>query len=98
MIEPDLYGSEAETDVSAQLAAVESALSMAGPTASVVVDLDETLLRGNSTELFLSHVRPALFAALILRALDVLKPWRLWPGADRVGLQTLAARGGHVGG
>ena len=47
----------------------------------VLVDLDETLYLRSSTEDFLDGARPALAALLVLRALDVLKPWRLTGGA-----------------
>jgi len=63
---------------------VDAALA-ARPDAPVVVDLDGTLLLRNSTEAFLDAARPRLLAALILKAIDVAKPWRLLPagGADR---------------
>jgi hypothetical protein len=43
----------------------------------VVVDLDETLYLCNSTEDFIDCAWPGLLALLLLRVLDVLKPWRL---------------------
>ena len=45
----------------------------------VFVDLDETLYLRNSTEDFIDLARPGLIAALLLRLLDVLEPWR-WSG------------------
>ncbi len=45
----------------------------AGP---VLLDLDETAYLRNSTEDFLDSVRPRLLAWLVLKALDVLKPWK----------------------
>jgi hypothetical protein len=50
--------------------------AFAGP---VMVDLDETLFLRNSTEEFISCAVPGLLALLMLRVLDVLKPWR-WSG------------------
>ena len=47
----------------------------------VLVDLDETLYLRNSTEDFIDCARPGLLALLLLRVLDVLKPWRL-TGSD----------------
>jgi hypothetical protein len=46
----------------------------------VILDLDETLYLRNSTEDFLDCARPGLVALLILRALDVIKPWRFTGG------------------
>lgn len=46
----------------------------------VVVDLDETIYLGNSTEDFIALARPYFLAAYILRALDLLRPWRLKGG------------------
>lgn len=48
----------------------------------LLVDLDETLYLRNSTEDFIDCVRPGLLALLLLRVLDVLKPWRLTGGID----------------
>jgi len=47
----------------------------------VLVDLDETLYLSNSTEDFIDLARPALPAAILLRLLDGLRPWR-WTGGD----------------
>ena len=44
----------------------------------VVVDFDETLWLRNSTEEFLSSVRPRFLAAIVLQVLGMLKPWRLF--------------------
>jgi hypothetical protein len=57
--------------------ALELASSFEGP---VIVDLDETLYLQNSTEDFISCAVPGLLALLVLRACDVLKPWRLTGG------------------
>jgi hypothetical protein len=43
----------------------------------LLIDLDETLYLRNSTEDFIDCARPALLALLLLRALDMIKPWRL---------------------
>jgi phosphoserine phosphatase len=43
----------------------------------VVVDFDETLWLRNSTEEFLSSVRPRFLAAIVLQMLGMIKPWRL---------------------
>lgn len=48
----------------------------------VLVDLDETLYLRNSTEDFLDSAVPGLLALLLLRLLDLLKPWR-WSGGER---------------
>jgi hypothetical protein len=46
---------------------------------TLLVDLDETLYLRNSTEDFLDTARPGLLALLLLKCLDVLKPWH-WTG------------------
>ena len=48
----------------------------------VLVDFDETLYLRNSTEDFIDCARPGLLALLLLRVLEVLKPWRLTGGID----------------
>lgn len=48
----------------------------------VLVDLDETLYLRNSTEDFLDCARPALVVVLVLRALDLIRPWRWTGGAQ----------------
>ncbi len=58
---------------------------------TLLVDLDETLYLRNSTEDFLDTARPGLLALLLLKCVDVLKPWHLTGGAPtrdvwRVGL------------
>lgn len=58
---------------------------------TLLVDLDETLYLRNSTEDFLDTARPGLLAALLLKCIDVLKPWHWSGGAPtrdvwRVGL------------
>lgn len=45
----------------------------------VIVDLDETLFLRNSTEEFLRLARPVIFAEILLRCLDLVRPWR-WLG------------------
>jgi hypothetical protein len=49
----------------------------------LLVDLDETLYLRNSTEDFIDCAWPGLLALLLLRVLDVLKPWRLTGGDTR---------------
>lgn len=43
---------------------------------TVIVDFDETLYLRNSTSDFLSSASPNLLAFLIVKVLDVIKPWR----------------------
>jgi len=47
----------------------------------LLADLDETLYLRNSTEDFIDSARPAILALLLLRVLDLLKPWR-WTGGE----------------
>jgi hypothetical protein len=49
----------------------------------LLVDLDETLYLRNSTEDFIDCARPRLIALLLLRVLDLIKPWRLTGGGTR---------------
>ena len=60
-------------------AALEAVRAHEGP---LLVDLDETLYLRNSTEDFIDCARPGLLALLLLRVLDVLKPWRLTGGIN----------------
>lgn len=46
----------------------------------VLVDLDETLYLRNSTEDFIDCARPGLLALILLRALDLISPWRMIGG------------------
>jgi hypothetical protein len=46
----------------------------------LLVDLDETLYLRNSTEDFINCSQPRLLSLLLLRLLDVIKPWRLTGG------------------
>lgn len=64
-------------DVSPE-AALRAIRSHRGP---VLLDLDETLYLRNSTEDFIDSARPRLLALLLMRMLDVLKPWR-WTGGE----------------
>ena len=48
----------------------------------LLVDFDETLYLRNSTEDFIDCAQPGLLALLLLRMLDVLRPWRLTGGND----------------
>ena len=52
--------------------ALEAVRAHEGP---LLVDLDETLYLRNSTEDFIDCAWPGLLALLLLRILDVLKPW-----------------------
>jgi hypothetical protein len=47
----------------------------------LLLDLDETLYLRNSTEDFIDSAFPRLPALLLMRALDLLKPWR-WTGGE----------------
>lgn len=47
----------------------------------ILLDLDETLYLRNSTEDFIDCACPGLLALLLMRILDVLKPWR-WTGGE----------------
>ncbi|MHB8535635.1 MAG: haloacid dehalogenase-like hydrolase [Sulfuricaulis sp.] len=64
-------------DVSPEVA-IGAILSHGGP---VLLDLDETLYLRNSTEDFIDSARPPLLALLLMRMLDVIKPWR-WTGGE----------------
>lgn len=64
-------------DVSPE-AAIAAILDHGGP---VLLDLDETLYLRNSTEDFIDSARPRLPALLLMRLLDVIKPWR-WTGGE----------------
>jgi len=58
-------------------AALAAVLEHCGP---LLVDLDETLYLRNSTEDFIDCARPGLLAVLLLRVLEVLRPWNLTGG------------------
>jgi glycosyltransferase involved in cell wall biosynthesis len=58
-------------------AAIAAILAHEGP---VLVDLDETLYLRNSTEDFIDCARPALVGLLLLRLLDLFRPWRFTGG------------------
>ncbi|GAC1630553.1 MAG: hypothetical protein NVS9B10_23070 [Nevskia sp.] len=47
----------------------------------LLLDLDETAYLRNSTEDFIDCARPGLIALLVLRLLDLIKPWR-WTGGE----------------
>jgi len=47
----------------------------------VIVDFDETLYLRNSTEDFLDSARPGWLAKIILKGLDIIKPWRFTGGS-----------------
>lgn len=46
----------------------------------LLLDFDETLWLRNSTQAFLDQARPRFVIAILLKILDVLRPWRLLPG------------------
>lgn len=48
----------------------------------LLIDFDETLYLRNSTEDFIDCAWPGVLALLLLRLLDVLKPWRWTGGID----------------
>jgi hypothetical protein len=64
-------------DVSPETA-IGAIMDHVGP---VLLDLDETLYLRNSTEDFIDSARPPLLALLLMRMLDVIKPWR-WTGGE----------------
>jgi phosphoserine phosphatase len=64
-------------DVSPE-AAIGAILNHSGP---LLLDLDETLYLRNSTEDFIDSARPRLPALLLMRVLDLVKPWR-WSGGE----------------
>lgn len=60
----------------------DAALSaVAGYPGLLLLDLDETAYLQNSTEDFLDSAQPSLVALLLLRLLDLVKPWR-WTGGE----------------
>lgn len=64
-------------DVSPETAIV-ALLTYNGP---VLLDLDETLYLRNSTEDFIDSAYPGVLALLLMRVLDVIRPWR-WTGGE----------------
>ena len=52
-----------------------------GHNGPILLDLDETLYLRNSTEDFIDSVAPRLPALILMRVLDVIKPWR-WTGGE----------------
>jgi len=64
-------------DVSPETA-ISAILDHGGP---ILLDLDETLYLRNSTEDFIDTARPRLLGLLLMRVLDVVKPWR-WTGGE----------------
>ena len=59
-------------------AAIATILAFDGP---LLLDLDETLYLSNSTEDFIDSARPAKAAAVLMKILDWIKPWR-WTGGE----------------
>ncbi len=63
-------------------ASPETALTaILGHQGTILLDLDETLYLRNSTEDYIDSARPGLLALLLMRVLDVVKPWR-WTGGE----------------
>ena len=62
---------------------IDAAVERAAPEAPLLLDFDETLWLRNSTEAFLDSLRPRWLAALVLRVLDLCRPWMLLPGPRR---------------
>lgn len=58
-------------------------IEAAGENTPLIVDLDETLLLRNSTEEYLDSIWPRALGAVLLYALDVLKPWNWLPRSVR---------------
>jgi hypothetical protein len=59
--------------------AIAAILAHRGP---ILIDFDETLYLRNSTEDFIDSAQPALFALILMRVLDALRPWR-WTGGEK---------------
>lgn len=55
----------------------------AGPDTPLLVDFDETLFLRNSTEEYLSAMKPRILALLILKVLEYLRPWNVVFGRQR---------------
>ncbi len=64
-------------------AKIRSALWAGSNQLNVVVDFDETLWLRNTTEEYLSSLKPSFLAYLILLVLDVLRPWKFIAGGDK---------------
>ncbi|MCP5365119.1 MAG: hypothetical protein H6905_07835 [Hyphomicrobiales bacterium] len=61
---------------------VES-LNSADESAPLILDFDETLWLRNSTESFLDCARPRALIAVLLRLIELLKPWKILPGDNK---------------
>ncbi len=57
--------------------ALEAIVAHDGP---ILIDLDETLYLRNSTEDFIDSAQPGLLVLLMMRTLDVIKPWQFTGG------------------
>jgi hypothetical protein len=55
--------------------------AIVGHEGPVLLEFDETIYLGSSTEDFIDSARPALLALLIMRLLDAIRPWR-WTGGE----------------
>lgn len=62
---------------------LESALIHHPNTRPIIVDFDGTLLVRNSTEAYLDAARPRQIAGFLLALLDLTRPWRFLPGANK---------------
>jgi hypothetical protein len=58
---------------------------------AVLVDLDETLYLRNSTQDFIGSAWPQPLAFLLIRLLDLLKPWRFTGGVQTRDVWRVAA-------
>lgn len=76
--DPDLNGAARMHQQRFDASPEQALAAVAGADANtdLLLDLDETLYLRNSTEDFLDCAAPGLLALLLLRLLDVLKPWR----------------------
>ena len=61
----------------APAAAIAAVQAHVGP---ILVDLDETLYLLNTTEDFIDSAKPGVLALILMRGLDILKPWRFTGG------------------
>ncbi len=58
-------------------------IALAEPEIPILVDFDETLFLRNSTEEYLSAIKPRILAMLVLRILEYLRPWNVVFGRDK---------------
>ena len=55
----------------------------APPATTVIIDLDETLFLRNSTAEYLNTIQPQLLGLLVLKFLNLVKPWKWLPHSFR---------------